>query len=200
MSPNLNIYFAMDAPACLLPTGRVLCAASPGPASQQPGPTHFAEYDPGSNQLSLVPDPPNAGNPVFFGRLLLLPTGEVLFANSSTDLLGHGNIQVYQPDGQPLAGWKPVIDAASLPAQIIPGTQVSVSGTGFNGLSQAVSYGDDAQMATNYPLARLHHTPTGTVTYCRTSGHSTMAVATGNTRVSTNFTVPSTALPGENSW
>ncbi len=65
-----------------------------------------------------------------------------------------------------------------------------VSGRQFNGLSQAVSYGDDAQMATNYPLVRLRHRDTGVVTYCRTAGHSTMAVATGPAATWTHFSVP----------
>ena len=196
MRPTLNVTFAMDAPACLLPNGRVLCAASPGPQCKYPGPTHFAEYDPDANVFLPVPDPPNNGNPVYYGRLLLLPTGEVLFSNSSTDLLGNGNIQVYRSDGHPRRDWKPVIYRRSLPHKITRGTTTTVTGIRFNGLSQAVSYGDDAQMATNYPLARLHHRKTGTVVYCRTANHSTMAVATGDAVVSTNFTVPATALPG----
>jgi hypothetical protein len=61
----------------------------------------------------------------------------------------------------------------------------------FNGLSQGAAYGDDAQMATNYPLVRITNSGTGNVVYCRTHGHSTMAVATGNRVVSTNFDVPS---------
>jgi hypothetical protein len=196
MRPTLNVTFAMDAPACLLPNGRVLCAASPGPQCKYLGPTHFAEYDPDANVFLPVPDPPNNGNPVYYGRLLLLPTGEVLFSNSSTDLLGNGNIQVYRSDGHPRRDWKPVIYRRSLPHKITRGTTTTVTGIRFNGLSQAVSYGDDAQMATNYPLARLHHRKTGTVVYCRTANHSTMAVATGDAVVSTNFTVPATALPG----
>jgi hypothetical protein len=57
-------------------------------------------------------------------------------------------------------------------------------------MSQAVGYGDDAAAATNYPLVRIRHLATGTVTYCRTVDHSTMGVATGTSIQSTNFVVP----------
>jgi hypothetical protein len=51
-------------------------------------------------------------------------------------------------------------------------------------------YGDDAQMATNYPLVRITNGSTGHVFYARTYDHSSMGVATGTTIVSTNFDVP----------
>ena len=51
------------------------------------------------------------------------------------------------------------------------------------------AYGDDATMATNYPLVRLI-SEDARVHYCRTFDHSTMAVATGHRRVHTRFTVP----------
>ncbi len=68
---------------------------------------------------------------------------------------------------------------------------MQISGLRFNGMSQGAAYGDDAQMATNYPLVRITNNGSGNVVYCRTHGHSTMAVATGNRIVSTNFDVPS---------
>jgi len=46
-------------------------------------------------------------------------------------------------------------------------------------------------MATNYPLVRLvSQTQPPHVWYCRTSGHSSMGVATGNALQSTDFVVP----------
>jgi hypothetical protein len=62
---------------------------------------------------------------------------------------------------------------------MVPGWTYDISGTQLNGLSQACSYGDDAQMATNYPIVRLTSTLSG-VFYARTFNFSTMAVATGN--------------------
>jgi hypothetical protein len=52
-------------------------------------------------------------------------------------------------------------------------------------------YGDDAQMATNYPLIRIINNASHHVFYARTHNHSTMGVATGNAKVSTHFDVPS---------
>src|SRR5262245_32684687 len=70
-------------------------------------------------------------------------------------------------------------------------------GTQFNGLSQAVMYGDDYHASTNYPLVRITNKATKHVFYARTHGHSTMAVATGSTPVSTEFDVPVAAEAGE---
>ena len=69
-------------------------------------------------------------------------------------------------------------------------------GTQLNGLSQSAMYGDDAQMATNYPLIRITNTQTGHVFYCKTRNFSTMGVATGASPVSTYFEVPATIETG----
>ena len=69
----------------------------------------------------------------------------------------------------------------------------------FNGLSQAASFGDELETATNYPLVRITNNATGHVFYARTHGHSTMGVATGRTRVSSNFDVPAAAETGSSS-
>jgi hypothetical protein len=72
----------------------------------------------------------------------------------------------------------------------------SISGTQFNGLTQASAYGDDMQNATNYPLVRIVNSATGHVFYCKTHDHSAMGVATGTTKVSTRFDVPAQVEPG----
>lgn len=169
-----STLYPMDAPACLLTNGRVLCAGSPGDPCAYPGPTFFFEYDPATNALSLIPSPSNGDRAVYYGRMLLLPTGEVLFSNGST------NMQMYVSDGVPSAAWRPTISSLS-----VVGGEVLIRGTQFNGLSQAVSYGDDAQMATNYPLCRIAASD-GSIYYARTHDHSTMAVATGSMLVSTS--------------
>ena len=74
-----------------------------------------------------------------------------------------------------------------------------ITGTQFNGLSQAAAFGDEFQTATNYPLVRITNTSTGHVFYTRTHDHSTMGVATGSTPVSTNFDVPTTMETGASS-
>jgi hypothetical protein len=179
---------AKDAPAALLPNGRVLCAVSPA-AGCPPGdegycpPTFIFEFDPAAASLTEVtPPPPNAGGAVFNGRMLLLPTGEVLFASGGTD------VEVYSPDGAPDPAWRPQITGCA--AALLRGQIYDLYGTQLNGLSQAVSYGDDATMATNYPLVRIRNLASGNVAYCRTSDHSTLGVATGAAPQSTRFTVP----------
>ena len=180
---------AKDAPGCLLPNGRVLCVAGPAgdAAGDWPSPTMFFEFD-GAN-LDRVPDPPNAGTVIYEGRMLLLPTGEVLYS------AGTAAMYAYQPDPGGQSSWKPVITSTS--TDLHTGATYVLQGQQLNGLSQAVSYGDDAQMATNYPLVRIRNLADGAVVYCRTFNHSTMGVATGSATVSTSFTVPSSAPQGD---
>jgi hypothetical protein len=176
--------FPIDAPAVLLPNGKVLLTASPSPPCSFPGPTTFFEYDSVANTLAVVPSPVNGGAPCFRGRFILLPTGQVLYSNQS------GTVSIYTPDGAPHASWRPII--TSFPASVFRGFTYTLSGQQLNGLSQACFYGDDATMATNYPIVRVTSLSTGAVTYLRTANHSTMAVATGTATVSTSVTIPST--------
>ena len=76
-----------------------------------------------------------------------------------------------------------------MPFDIRAGQSYSIQGRQLNGLSQANSYGDDASMATNYPLVKLT-TADGVVHFSRTFDHSTMGVATGTSTQSTYFKVP----------
>lgn len=175
---------AKDAPGCLLPNGRVLCAVGPvdGMRDDYLSPTHFFEFDPTDSTLVAVANPPNNGGAPFEGRMLLLPSGQVFFSN------GSNNIQVYTPDGTPDPEWKPSITRCAKSLQ--PNRTYTLFGRQLNGLSQAVSYGDDAQMATNYPLVRILNLATNHVFYCRTHDHSTMGVNTGTEVHSTQFDVP----------
>lgn len=118
------------------------------------------------------------------GSLLLLPTGQVLVGGS----------EVYNSVGTYQAGWAPTVTTA--PTSVTRGSTYKISGTQFNGLSQANAFGDEYETATNYPLVRITNTSTGHVFYARTHDHSTMAVATGSKIVSTNFDVPATMETG----
>jgi Kelch motif len=182
------LYRAFDAPAVLLPNGRVLCVAGPVQSDGWAGnPCHCYEFN--GAFLNPVPDPPNASKrETWETRMLLLPTGEVLLSARSSD------IHVYQPDGMPDPLWAPEI--TSCPANVHPGHTYTLKGRQLNGLSQANSYGDDATMATNFPLVRIRNLGTGHVFYCRTHGHSTMAVATGSVVHSTQFDVPANIETG----
>jgi hypothetical protein len=167
-----------DGPASILPNGNVLVAVSPGVFNSG---TQFFEFN--GTTLTSVPNIPNGpGEPSFVGRMLVLPTGQVLYTDGSTD------IRIYTASGTYQAAWKPTISAS--PSTVAVGaTGYSISGTQFNGLSQGAMYGDDAQAATNYPLVRITNNATGHVAYAKTHNHSTMGVATGSTVVSTLFDV-----------
>ena len=73
---------------------------------------------------------------------------------------------------------------------------MQVSGTQFNGLTVGSDYGDDCTNATNYPIVRITNIATGHVFYARTHDHSTMAIATGSTIVSTMIDIPANAETG----
>ena len=154
---------AGDSSAVLLPSGHVLVEGNSGTLYEFDGQT-------------LTP-----GDHVAAGSsLLVLPTGEAI--------VGGTTVQVYTSSGQPSDSWAPTI--TTFPASVTRGSTYSISGTQFNGLSQAAEYGDEDETATNYPLVRITNQATGHVFYARTHDHSTMAVATGNAIVSTNFDVP----------
>lgn len=186
---RLNTLYPMDAPACLLPTGNVLCVASPGPPCNYPPPTFFFEYNPTTNRPVPTPRPANSGNACFTGRMLLLPTGQVFYSD------GTSTLSIYTPTGPVAPRSAPSITGC--PRAVIVSMAYPLNGTQLNGLSQAVSYGDDASAATNYPLVRLHPSGTNRTYYCRTFNHLSMGVATGALPVSTSFRVPWQVDPGD---
>ena len=121
------------------------------------------------------------------GSLMVLPTGQVL-VNGDT---------LYTEPGSPNPAWAPSI--SSVASTLTHGATYKITGTQFNGLSQAEAFGDELQTATNYPLVRITNAATGHVFYARTHDHSTMGVATGSTAVSTNFDVPASIETGASS-
>jgi outer membrane protein assembly factor BamB len=176
-----------DGPAAILPDGNVLFDAGP----QSPcysAPSSFYEFN--GTSLTAVPGPSRAASdPTYVGRMLVLPNGQILFTDGST------TVEVYAASGTYQSAWQPTI--TSVAATLRAGsTNNIIQGTKFNGLSQGAMYGDDAQMATNYPLVRITNNATGEVTYCKTHNHSTMGVATGSEAVSTEFDIPSTIQTG----
>ena len=179
-----NGYGMADAPACLMPNGNVLLFASPGLFDY---PAAFFEFD--GTSLNQAPPTPNC--PVdtsFYGGMLVLPNGQVMFTDCSDD------VEIYTPTGGPRDAWRPTISSAS--AFVRGGVDYGILGTQFNGLSQTNAYGDDWSNATNYPIVRITNLATGHVFYTRTHDHSTMGVATGTQSVSTHFTVPSSVELG----
>ena len=210
-------------PSILRPDGTVFYT---GATPRTGGPGHTAIYTPGANVMdqgtwAVGPDFPNndaagdsfaallpngdvlvEGNsgtlytfdgtkltpgPFFGGALMVLPTGQILL----------GGDEVYNATGTYQQSWAPTV--SNSPSSVTRGNTYKISGTQFNGLSQANSFGDEYQTATNYPLVRITNNATGHVFYARTHDHSSMGVATGNLSVSTNFDVPSAMETGASS-
>ncbi|HEY8697900.1 MAG TPA: hypothetical protein VIM02_09795 [Rhizomicrobium sp.] len=180
-----NYFDSADGPAALLPDGNVLVQASPSyscldqngqPTAYCP-PSDFFEFD-GSN-LVLVRSPRNGADIASYeGRMLELPTGQILW---SSDI---GDVEIYTPKGKPNKAWKPVIGNA--PSSIFRNSCCyTASGKRFLGFSQGASYGDDAQMATNYPLIRITNLSDGSVCYAFTFGWGAVQTST-----STQFWIP----------
>jgi hypothetical protein len=198
-SPNGNIQTAIDAPAVLLPGGRVLLVGGQTVRETPGGQTEFWSnpstvfiYDPSVNTLIKLPQqPPSNGVDCWQSRLLLLPTGQVLMTTQQSQTI----VILIDPSiiGAPDPAWKPVITGFT-PIMAV-GHHYKISGRQINGLSQANSYGDDAQMATNYPIAKFTHSGTA-VSYFRTFDFSTLAVATGPAVHNTLVEIPATATLG----
>lgn len=166
-----------DGPSTVLVDGTVMLPASPGLYN---APASYFIFN--GKKLVGIAGPPNAPNDSSYNiRLLMLPNGQVLETDGSSD------VEVYSSSRVPLARTAPAI--ASVPSTLTHGNTYTISGTHFNGFTQGNFYGDDAQQATNFPLVRIVNNATGDVFYARTHGHSFMGVASGK-KVSTKFDVP----------
>ena len=183
--PNGND--SADGPASLLPDGNILVPASPGVFQ---GVITMFIFD----GTSFSPAPPTQSSRSLQSwqtRTLILPSGQIMY------LVADGmtrDVELLSSTGRPDPSWAPRI--RSVPATLTRGATFQISGIQFNGLSAGSDYGDDAMAATNYPIVRITNVATRHVFYCRTHDHSTMAIATGNTPVSTMFDVPATAETG----
>jgi hypothetical protein len=183
----------VDGPAALLVNGNILFGAGAiDDAGDWSSPCWFFEFD--GTSFNRTSDPPNYVSNTYATRLLLLPTGDVMFCREDDS-----DFYAYHSDAaMPQDSFRPVIQIC--PSNFPPGTTIQVSGMQFNGLSQAVAYGDDSQTATNYPLVRILNKETNHLRYCRTFNHTTvdpngnpipsMGVATGAAVITTNVEIP----------
>jgi hypothetical protein len=180
-----------DAPAAMMMNGKILCAVSPQLYTDPngtvvfPAPTSFYEYDPVANSFTPVNTPSGSTEnyACYITNMLDLPDGNVLFSNFD-------KLYIYQPAGPPLAAGKPTISS------ITPNGAGSyhLVGARLNGISEGAAYGDDGQMASNYPIVRL--SAGGNVYYARTYNWSSTGVMRGDTPVTTEFSLPSALPPG----
>jgi hypothetical protein len=114
--------------------------------------------------------------------MLVLPNGHLLFSVN-------GDVFDFAPNGSANAAWKPTISSI-----VQTGSTYTLTGKQLTGISEGASYGDDAEMSTNYPIVRLTDS-TGKVKYARTTNW-TPSVAAGNTVQTVQFTLPAGTTSG----
>ena len=165
-------YYMADCPGAMMVNGKILLLVDYNGGNS----TAFMEYDPVANSFTVVPNSPTVGNwnNAEGSRMLTLPDGTILVNGT----------WIYTPDGTPVAAGTPGIGNIT---QNADGTFL-LSGTNINGLSEGGSYGDDAQMASNYPLVKM--TSGSNVYYARTYNWSSTGVDTGTTPESVDFSLP----------
>src|SRR5262249_37575591 len=112
-------------------------------------------------------------------RMLMLPSGQVLFSNATSQLYA------YNPVGSPDPSWLPTINSVVSNG----GSTFTISGTLLNGISEGASYGDDAEMSSNYPIIRLTD-GSGHVYFARSFNFSSMSVPTASTVETAQFKLP----------
>jgi len=186
--PVTNVSIA-DGPASIEPNGKVLMMGS----VNEGRPATFFEWD--GTHLNVVPGPPNAVNDgSFYGHLLPLPSGQILFTDWSAPVFGlAADVEIFTPTGTYNPRWAPQILAAS--TSVKRGTTSILYGYRLSGVSQGGAYGDDYQPNTNYALVRLTNSATGHVFYCRTHNPSSYAVQNPSLEY-TKFDVPAEVETG----
>jgi hypothetical protein len=198
---------ACDAPGVLQTNGKVLCVAGTlheiveVNAKGEEERTYFSkeseffEFDPTGKTLQPFPNPPfspSSAPETWPCRLLLLPNAQILLTTQAQ------TINLYEPtaaENSPQASWRPKL--TNPPTTLVAGHTYTIEGEQLNGLSQANSYGDDAQMATNFPIVQLSNSK-GEVVYLRTLNFSTLGVATEKESATAEVEVPKSIEPG--SW
>jgi hypothetical protein len=139
-----------DAPACVEPTGNVLTVVQTQNSTGD-GPALFEEYirDPNPANPGTwldVPLPNGQINHAFEVRLLALPNGQIFMSGYA-----NGDIWLYNPAGTVDNSWRPVVTSIS---PLFFG-EFTVWGTQLSGRTTGGSFGDDGQLATNYPIVSV---------------------------------------------
>ncbi len=153
-------------------------------------PTQLFDFDPKEQTISPVRPPLNDPNlptfAAFVTRMLVLPTGQVLF----NDGLGN-QLYAYTPSGSANRSYLPVIEKVRRGEDGV----FTLTGRQLNGPSDASAYGDDAQSNENFPIVRLQDS-NGLVFYCRSTDWTSTSV--GNIpHESVKFTLNPAVRPGQ---
>jgi len=163
-----GLFGADDAPAAELPTGHIIFTADAGPISRTfSPPTRFFIYDPESNIISQMSTPFDAhldNIPAYETRLLVLPTGQILYG----DMRGV-EMWVFTADGTVPGAFRPKVDDVVL--GLAGSNSYTLIGRQLNGASSGSSYGDDVESDENYPIVSLTARD-GSVFYATTSNWS----------------------------
>jgi hypothetical protein len=185
----------------MMVNGKILCALSIG-TSFKADTCYFYEFDYANTNAANpygmftqihAPAPGNVygtcgtqGVDSTDGTLMLdLPDGTVLYVGHCPANENGQQLWVYQPDGSPLAAGQPFINSVRWNAD----GSLHLTGARFTGISEGAAFGDDAQMATDYPIVQLTDTNQN-VSYARTYNWSTSRIMTGTNLVTTEATLP----------
>lgn len=152
-------------------------------------PTQLFDFNPATNAVSplspAIPDGNLPSTSSYVTRMLMLPTGQLLFVDGSQQLW------VYTPTTTSNAAYQPKVTKVVKTAA----RTYKLTGTQITGQSAGVSYGDDVQSDENYPIVRLVNSA-NKVFYARTTNWSTVEVATGSKAESVTFTIPTSTPLG----
>jgi hypothetical protein len=171
--------------------GKILCAFSHTPTVDTvfPRPTEYYSFDYVTDSFTRIMHAPYViGDSLnicaFQTNMLCLPDGNILYATQGND-----QYYIYTPTGAPLAAGKPTVTGLiKLDCDTFLAT-----GTLFNGITEGAAYGDDWQMASNYPIVRI--SSNDTVYYCTTYNWNSTGVMRGSLPDTTQFVIPAT-VPG----
>lgn len=152
-------------------------------------PTELFDFDPSANTItqvtSALPDPNLPYEGCYPTRMLILPTGQLLFSDDSAQLW------VYTSSGQPNPQLRPSITNVTY---LGDGT-FRLTGLQLDGQSAGAAYGDDDQMDSNYPIIHMVDAG-GNVFYARTFNWSKITVGDGGGSETVDFTLNPTQTPG----
>ncbi|HXC31346.1 MAG TPA: hypothetical protein VNZ56_02670 [Verrucomicrobiae bacterium] len=175
---------APDVGGAMMVNGDILLALrfAATPYDVTPSPVFFYEYDYSQGAYSEVRAPGNPGSPSPWAdcgqpQMLDLPDGSVLLHSSCS-----AQLWVYQPTGSPLQPGQPQVQTVSAVGGSCS-TCYLLTGKGLDGISEGASYGDDAQIATDFPIVRVGD-GIGNIAYARTfnwSNVSLLSEAPGST-------------------
>ncbi len=181
---------ASDACGAMMVDGKIICEVAKKDDNMGAfySPTYFYEFDYLTNTFTLTHAPPGGDSmisPAYNHTMLALPDGHILFSSFYSK-----QYYEYIPAGPPLPAGKPSISSIIK----ISCDTFMATGTLFNGITEGASYGDDCQMATNYPIIRL--TSGSNVYYARTFNWNRTGLRTGSLLDTTWFSLPLTLPMG----